>query len=415
MAATLWGKVHFEERYAGILRQEPGGRCSFAYDAAYVETAGTPISHNLPVHERPYLCEGGLHPFFDNLVAEGWLRTVQARALGVSRDDRFALLLAFGSDLAGAVSVVDPEPMRSPPMDMDDRQAFAALGTRASLSGVQPKLNVVRSSGGYRPASANELGSHIAKLPSGQLPDIIALEWLTGKAMRALLPTEPVAETEVAAVDGIAGEALIVRRFDRTSAGRRLHFEEFNQLLEKRSDDKYDGSYEDMAKFIETTPGCMPVEAERLYRRVLACLLLGNTDAHMKNFAMFHTQGGLRLTPSYDLVASALYPQFDTLALAMAGGRDRRLNSVLPKHIVGLGEGCRLPEASIRMAVDDLGKHLEAAKAAVGESAVGTPDLRNGMIEIMEKRWNGSFKSTGNLLSKKRAGGARHRGLRNSG
>jgi serine/threonine-protein kinase HipA len=51
-----------------------------------------------------------LHPFFDNLVVEGWLETAQMRLLGKHQVNRFELLLAFGQDLAGAVSVIDQEP-----------------------------------------------------------------------------------------------------------------------------------------------------------------------------------------------------------------------------------------------------------------------------------------------------------------
>lgn len=415
MAVTLWGKVYYEDRYAGVLQQEPGGRCVFTYDAAYIETGGPAISHTLPLQEAPDLSEGGLHPFFDNLVAEGWLRNAQARALGVRPDDRFALLLAFGRDCAGAVSVIDPEPVRELELDPTDEKSLAALTARASLSGIQPKLTVVRGPRGYRPAQANELSTYIAKLPSGQLPDIIALEWLTTEATRRLLPEEPIAEMEVAAIGNLAGEALLIRRFDRTPDGRRLHFEDFNQLLGKPSEDKYEGNYEDMARFIRATPGCVPAEAERLYRRVLACLLVGNTDAHFKNFAMFDTDEGLRLTPCYDLVASAFYPQLNTVALALAGGRDLRLGALQPKHVVALGEGYGLPQGAIRLAVEDLGKRLDAAITAVSEAGIGSAPLRDGLIDMMEKRWNGTFASTGQLLSKRRTGGGRRRSLRSSG
>ena len=217
---------------------------------------------------------------------------------------------------------------------------------------------------------------------------------------------------EIAAIGGLAGEALLIRRFDRTPDGRHLHFEEFNQLLGKPSEDKYEGSYEDMAGFIRSTPGCVPVEAERLYRRTLACLLTGNTDAHLKNFAMFHTAEGLRLTPCYDLVASAFYPQVDTIALALAGERDLRLGTLQPKHIVALGEGYGLPPGAIRLAVEDLGKRLDAAKTAIGEAGVGPAARRDGLIELMEKKWNVTFASTCKILSKRRVGGGRRKSLR---
>ena len=110
MASALWGKVNYDDRHAGALRQEPGGRCIFTYDSAYLASRNPAIAFTLPLQTAPHLCEQGLHPFFDNLVAEGWLRDAQARALSVDADNRFALLLAFGHDCAGAVSIIDPAP-----------------------------------------------------------------------------------------------------------------------------------------------------------------------------------------------------------------------------------------------------------------------------------------------------------------
>lgn len=125
MAATLWGKVYYGERFAGELRQEPGGRCVFTYDSEYLAEERPAVALTLPLQSGPHRCEAGLHPFFDNLVAEGWLRNAQARALKIDRNNRFALLLAFGHDCAGAVSVIDPEPTREPVIDFDDPAAAA--------------------------------------------------------------------------------------------------------------------------------------------------------------------------------------------------------------------------------------------------------------------------------------------------
>src|SRR5437899_12146233 len=134
MAATLWGKVYYNTAtYAGELRQEPGGRCVFTYDPTYLAAGNPAIAFTLPRQSAPHICEPGLHPFFDNLVAEGWLRNAQARALKVDASNRFALLLAFGHDCAGAVSVIDPAPVSEPAIVMDDPMAMAALISRASL------------------------------------------------------------------------------------------------------------------------------------------------------------------------------------------------------------------------------------------------------------------------------------------
>ena len=49
---------------------------------------------------------------------------------------------------------------------------------------------------------------------------------------------------------------------------------------------------------------------------------------------MFHTRDGLRLTPAYDLVAAALYPEFQAIALSIGGVRDLKIGNLKPKHIV---------------------------------------------------------------------------------
>jgi serine/threonine-protein kinase HipA len=163
--------------------------------------------------------------------------------------------------------IVDPEPVKNIKLDANAPERFAALASRASLSGIQPKLLVIKHGRGYRPACAGEISTHLAKHPSGQLPSIIEIEWLSTEAARALLPGEPVVDLEIVPLGKVVPQVLMIRCFDRTPSGRKLHFEEFNQLFGHPSDDKYDGSYEQMAEFIRPTPSCIPVEAERLFQR----------------------------------------------------------------------------------------------------------------------------------------------------
>jgi serine/threonine-protein kinase HipA len=407
MAATLWGKVYYDDRYVGELRQEPGGRCAFTYDATYLADRQPQIAWTLPLQPEAHVCEQGLHPFFDNLVAEGWLRNAQARALKVDAADRFALLLAFGHDCAGAVSVIDPSPQSEPTFDLADPAVAAALTSRSSLSGIQPKILAVQEGKGFRPARRDETSTFIAKLVSGTLRDIVQNEYLTTLANRAFLPDDQVAEVSIGTVDGVDGRALLVRRFDRLpKSGTKRHFEEFNQLLNRRSgDDKYDASYDDIAKFARAIPGGTAVDVWRLYRRILVCFLTGNTDAHLKNFAMFHTPSGLRLTPAYDLVASALYDDFQQLALKI-GNADLKIGDLKAKHMIHLGEAFGLDPVVISDVVQGLDKQRAFVQKTVTQAAKRLDEeaLAAKLLEFMERRWNGSFASIGQLLSKKRSG-----------
>jgi serine/threonine-protein kinase HipA len=406
MAAALWGRVYYNDLFAGILRQEPSGRCVFTYDPGYLDAKHPSIAFTLPRQEAPHLWEAGLHPFFDNLVAEGWLRNAQARALKIDPNNRFALLLAFGRDCAGAVSVIDPAPIKEPTIDMGDPTATAALASRGSLSGVQPKLLAVQDGTEYRPARPGETSNYIAKLASGSLRDIIENEFLVLHACRSLLPNDSIVNAVIAPLKDIGDKALLVQRFDRLRSGAKVHFEEFNQLLGHRSgDDKYDASYEDMASFIVKTPGCVPADAWRLYERVSACLLIGNTDAHLKNFAMLHTADGLRLTPAYDLVAAALYPEYRTFALSIGGAANLTIDRIKPKHLVALARACNLSDEVILQTVQRLDNRRKRVEKALTTEAkkIGVEALGNDILELMERRWNGSFSSIGQFLSRKQS------------
>ena len=235
---------------------------------------------------------------------------------------------------------------------------------------------------------------------------------LTTLAVSKLLPDDSVVKMEITEIPAIHEAALVIPRFDRSSTGKRLHhFEEFNQLLGKYSgDDKYEGEYEDMGRFILNTPTCIPAEADRLFRRILANLLVGNTDAHFKNFAMFHTRDGLRLTPLYDLVASSIYREYQSIALNVCGIHSMAISNLKGKHLIKMGAGFGLTEEAVVQATEALKKQLPKALAAVEASSVGTTDLRKELTEKMEKRWNGSFALTGQRSLKKQSKDEKRKG-----
>lgn len=402
MAKLIWGKVYYKDHFAGFLREEPGYGASFTYNENYLSEGHPPIAHTLPLKPGIHISQAGLHPFFDNLVAEGWLEDAQTRLLGKRSVSRFELLLAFGEDCAGAVSVVDPEHglMNERLADLSDSREAVVMTNRASLSGIQPKLTLVERDGKFHVAKTGETSTYIAKFPSRHHDDLVVNEYLTMLAFKALLPSDDVVDLHIGEVQGLPDLALIIKRFDRTVNGDRIHFEEFNQLLGQVSRFKYDGAHKDMASFIQGTKGCLPAETYRLYLRILAGLLLGNTDMHLKNFAMIHTKDGLRLAPSYDQVSSFIY-NYKTLALAIGGASNLQLGDLKPTHIIKLGDEFNLPRPAMQMAVDELAKNKDNAIEAVVDAKIGTFQFKNELVNLIKKRWNGTFSLIGKNLSKK--------------
>jgi serine/threonine-protein kinase HipA len=398
MATRLYGSIFFRKEVAGTLEQVPDGRFAFTYSSSYLDGGGAQIAYTLPRQEKAHY-NFGLHPFFDNLVAEGWLARAQARALGIRGDDRFARLLAFGLDCPGAVSVVDPKPATTPDLTHGSGEEIAALTNRASISGVQPKLFAVQVGEKFRPAQRGEPSTHIAKLPSPELEHLVELEYLTTRAARVLLPADEIVEVEIVPVEKIRGDCLLVRRFDRTRSGEKIHFEEFNQLLGRPAEAKYEGSYGEMADFIRAHQTQQrEMDIDKLFRRVLVCILLGNNDAHSKNFALLYTREGFRLGPFYDIVAPSVYPRFRRTGLALKiapGSNPHTLSSIGRKHLTLLAKSFGLSSAALQLAVSDLKRQLGAAEEVVRESKLGNQHLKKQLIDLMGKRWNGTFASIG--------------------
>ncbi len=140
------------------------------------------------------------------------------------------------------------------------------------------------------------------------------------------------------------------------------------------------------------------LDVYRLFRRILVCILLGNNDAHSKNFGLLYTREGFRLAPFYDIVAAALYEQYKDASLALkigAGSNPRGLASLGPKHLNILAASFELSENALGLAVTDLRRRLPSAVQAVSDSLVGSKTLKEKLVAYMGKRWNGTFDSIG--------------------
>lgn len=88
---------------------ESGKRVVFAYDSEWLARPdAVAVSLTLPLRAEPYASDG-LHPFFENLLPEGWLLELATKKLKISKDDAFGLLVATCADCIGAVEILPEE------------------------------------------------------------------------------------------------------------------------------------------------------------------------------------------------------------------------------------------------------------------------------------------------------------------
>jgi serine/threonine-protein kinase HipA len=98
-------EVRLDGRRVGVIEETREGT-RFTYDAGYVNDTAQPVSVTLPVRAEPYDWPQTLHPFFMNLLPEGWLLEISTKALKISSDDYFGLLSATCADTIGAVEIL---------------------------------------------------------------------------------------------------------------------------------------------------------------------------------------------------------------------------------------------------------------------------------------------------------------------
>jgi len=260
-----------------------------------------------------------------------------------------------------------------------DAAAEAAAKPGHTLSGVQKKLLAFREEGGFRPClKSSDPATHIAKFNREDLPTLVRNEHLSLSLGGEILGIGEIANAQLGTLHGIDGIALLVERFDRAS-NERLRLEDFAQILGKprgrRFDGKYQSSYEEAASVIDRFSARAKVDLERYFRLVVFNLVIGNADAHLKNFSLLERPEGLRLSPAYDLVNTLIYPYDRETALEIAG--QKRSFDVLDRQIVErLGIDIGLAKSAVTRALDQLSDRFANAPALQFPTPLTADDFR---------------------------------------
>ena len=350
--------------------------------------------------------------YFQNLLPEGHNRERLARERGCSTEDEFELLAAAGHDLMGALEV-EPVPVREGVPD-SVRLWHTAMGLdvlepgfvewpvedAASIPGVVTKFSAIKDGRRYTVRRHGVAGSHILKLPSMRHPDLVANEYAGYQLVR-------VAGLDCAEVEIIPAEAadlpehipfnevLAVRRFDRLPQGRRLHMEEFAQILGYEPRQKYGkGIFEDysaMLRVIDQLSADPARDVQEFIRRFVVFILMGNTDAHLKNWAMIYPDGVHPvLAPVYDPVCvTAFFSTVPPADYAVNRAIDAKLKAFTWGDMATLLKLAQVPRAS---------RLLQLARATVKTAQAEWPHVLDiappSMQAVVQDRLNGGLALT---------------------
>lgn len=200
-----------------------------------------------------------------------------------------------------------------------DKLARIIVENRTTVTGVQAKLSMDLEHDVYgRPSRltiVGVMGRYILKPQTERFECLPEMEDLTMHlAEIARIPTVP--HGLICFEDGELN--YITRRIDRTDDGRKLPMEDMCQLAGRLTEQKYQGSYELIAKLISRYSSVPGLDIVNFWQQVVFSWIVGNADMHLKNFSLISEHPGKYvLTPTYDQVSTAVVMPEDTEEMAM--------------------------------------------------------------------------------------------------
>lgn len=296
---------------------------------------------------------GQLPPWFSGLLPEGALRSLIEAGMPTGMTGDFDVLEWLGGDLPGAV-VIKREGGRShvlSKLPSVQPVAESIKDVRFSLAGVQMKLSMLKREESLTLPAEGEYGAIIAKLPSAKIPWLPEVEYTSMKLAEAAGVAIPELELlRTTAITGLpddlleSGEyVLAVKRYDRKQEGR-VHAEDFAQIIGAVGDRKYTMANEETVMKMATMFSQHRARGfKEAVARITVNILLGNTDAHLKNWSLIYRDGITpELSPAYDIVAFAVYDNSNQMALRFRGTKDASIIGM--KRFVKAGALCGFGE-----------------------------------------------------------------------
>jgi len=343
-------RVSMQNELVGTLLIDKQQRYHFEYAQSWIDR-GFAISPHIPFDSETDSTT--IKRFLENLVPEGEGLEDIASFAHISKNNTFAIMHTIGYDTAGALVFGDnrnsnraifreisSDELRGRIEQLESRSiAIWDKNVRLSLAGVQAKLPIIIRNSKMGLANGTLSSTHIMKFQTKKHLNIVINELFCMSLAQKIGLN--VAKVELKRLGNYP--TLLIKRFDRVYRDdfvERLHIIDGCQMLNLPPTYKYEqnfGSSRDVKhikegasfkKLFAMTKVCrVPAKAQlELLNWASFNLIIGNSDAHGKNFSFFVDKQGITPTPFYDMLCVMMY-DFDH-NLAMSYGDEFNPNRV---------------------------------------------------------------------------------------
>lgn len=269
--------------------------------------------------------------------------------------------------------------------DVLEQLAIKNTNKGLTVPGVQKKLSLHLENSGTIPrlTLVNHPTGYILKPQTKEYPCLPEAEYLVMMmAEKSGIKTVPHALIYLQSQDSYT---YITKRIDRAD-GKILAMEDFCQLSERLTEDKYKGSYEQCSKIIKMHSSRYGLDMTEFFIRLVFSYIVGNSDMHMKNFSLIETDEGSGtyiLSDAYDMLPVNSVNPADTeqLALTLNGKK----NNLHKNDFLKLATTCDIDKSVALRLIDSLKQQENMYLSEIEDSYI-TPDLKENLKSIVTDR-----------------------------
>jgi serine/threonine-protein kinase HipA len=330
--------IYHHQELVGHLSTDKYGTLIFQYASSYLDLEkSVAISVSLPLTTDEFYGNSA-HTFFNGLLPEDQELIQIARIIGTDPGNSFRLLKELGREAIGGLAIGAPaqdgphnyrfiskEELRSKFRSIANLASdlYQNENLRLSLAGAQSKFSALYENEKIYLPINGATSDTIIKPQSKNYKNLVENEFLTMQL--ASLCGIRTAKSFIIDVDGEL--AYAVKRFDRERSGTqlvRLLQEDFCQASSILPINKYekDGGpgFSSCIRILKDHSSRPAVEIPHFIDLFIFNYIVGNRDAHGKNFSLLHKNGLVQLAPAYDLVCTSLFPELSTdMAMSIDG------------------------------------------------------------------------------------------------